>query len=97
MAKLVLTPKARNDLAAIDEWGYQQFGLNVADDYSRGLKQAFDQIADFPKSDAAASEIGKNIRCLTHRKHRIFYSYTNDTVLIVRIVHHAMDAKRAMN
>jgi toxin ParE1/3/4 len=36
-------------------------------------------------------------RCLIYRRHRIFYRVARETVLIVRILHHAQDVKRAMN
>ncbi len=50
MAKLNVTPAARADMVEIDEWGYQQFGEKVADNYSRQLLSAFDQLADHPLS-----------------------------------------------
>ena len=96
MVKLVLTPAARSDIVEIDEWGYQQFGEEVADDYLRKLHSAFDQLADHSLSGKATPEYGKRYRCLVHRKHRIFYVVDNDVVLVVRILHHAMDAKRAL-
>ncbi len=96
MAKLILTPAARADMVAIDEWGYQQFGDEVADGYSRRLSDAFDQLADYPMSGKATPEYGKAHRCLVHNRHRIYYEMQDDIVLIVRILHHAMDAARAL-
>lgn len=96
MAKLVLTPAARSDLIEIDEWGYQQFGASVADQYSRQLSAAFDQLAEYPLSGSAAPKYGKAYRCLVHRRHRIFYIVDQNEVLIVRILHHAMDPRRAL-
>jgi toxin ParE1/3/4 len=96
MARLTLTPAARADLVEIDEWGYQQFAHDVADDYSRKLKSAFGQLADHPLCGQAVPEYGKGYRCLMHRKHRIFYKVDGDVVRVVRILHHAVDAKRAL-
>jgi toxin ParE1/3/4 len=96
LAKLTLTAAARSDLADIDEWDYHQFGKEVADDYSRKLNSAFDQLANHPLSGRATPEYGKTYRCLTHSKHRILYRVNNDVVCIIRILHHAMDAKRAL-
>ncbi len=90
MAKLTLTPAARADMVEIDEWGYQQFGEKVADNYSRQLHNAFDQLADHPLSGNVVPEYGKAYRCLMRRRYRIFYKVQNDVVLIVRILHHAM-------
>jgi toxin ParE1/3/4 len=94
MTKLILTPAARGDMVEIDEWGYQQFGKEVADSYSRKLHSAFDQLAEYPQSGKAAPEYGKTYRCLVHRKHRIFYAVERDVVRIVRVLHHAQDARR---
>lgn len=96
MAKLILTPAARVDMVEIDEWGFQQFGKEVADSYSRKLRSAFDQLANHPQSGKAVPEYGKAYRCLMHRRHRIFYAVNNDVVRIIRILHHAMDAKRLL-
>jgi toxin ParE1/3/4 len=96
MAKLILTPAARGDMVEIDEWGYQQFGKEVADNYSRKLHSAFDQRADHPLSGKATPEYGNTYRCLMHSRHRIFDAVERDVVRIVRILHHAMDAKRTL-
>jgi toxin ParE1/3/4 len=96
MAKLILTPAARGDMVEIDEWGYQQFGKEVADNYSRKLLSAFDQLADHPLSGKATPEYGKTYRCLIHSRHRIFYAVNDDVVRIIRILHHAMNAKRIL-
>ncbi len=96
MAKLILTSAERSDMVEIDEWGCQQFGKDVADNYSSKLHSAFDQLAGQPQSGKAVPEYGKAYRCLVHRRHRIFYKATNDVVLIVRILHHALDAKKAL-
>jgi toxin ParE1/3/4 len=96
MLKLTLTSAARADMVEIDEWGYQQFGKDVADTYSRKLKAAFDQLASYHRSGQAVSEYGKAYRCLIHKRHRIFYRIDGDVVVIVRILHHAMDARLAL-
>jgi toxin ParE1/3/4 len=96
MAKLILTSAARADMVEIDEWGYQQFGEEVADNYSRKLHDAFGQLSGHPLSGKAVPEYGKAYRCLVHQKHRIFYAVKDDAVRIVRILHHAMDAKRVL-
>ena len=96
MAKLQLTLNARVDLADIDEWGFQQFGRDTADIYFRGFKAAFDRLEKFPLAGAPQLALGRNIRCLTHRKHRIFYIAENDIVLIIRVIHHARNARQVL-
>lgn len=96
VAEISFTVTAKADLAAIDEYGAEQFGDDVSDEYSRGFVQAFDLLRDHPLAGAAHPELGKNIRCLMHRRHRIFYRADNNVVLVIRIIHHARDAKREL-
>lgn len=96
MASLRLSPPARADLAAIDEYSTDQFGDEVAAIYSRGFKAVFDQLRRHPRLGEAKPKLGKGIRQITHRQHRIFYRVEGDVVQIVRVVHHAMDARRVL-
>jgi len=93
---VVPTQVARADLVYLREYSLEQFGPDVADEYFLGFETAFDRLAEFPFSGAAQAELGKDIRCLIHRRHRIFYTVQGDTVLIIRVVHHAMDARQAL-
>lgn len=96
MAEVFPSLAARADLLEIREYSIEQFGGDVADNYFLGFDEAFDLLADHPLIGAARPELGKGIRCLVHQRHRIFYYLEGDVVLIVRIVHHARDARRAL-
>lgn len=96
MAEVRFSSVARSDLVAIDEYSARQFGDDVADVYARGFMEAFDLLARHPQAGAEKGELGLGIRCLTHRQHRIFYRLDEDTVLIARILHHAMDERAAL-
>ncbi len=96
MTKVFPSLAARTDLLEIREYSIEQFGGDVADTYFLGFDEAFDLLASHPLIGSARPELGKGIRCLVHRRHRIFYSFDGETVLIVRIVHHAMDVRRAL-
>ncbi len=61
-----------------------------------GFDKAFALLKDYPLAGSEASEYGTTYRCMIHRRHRIFYVVNNDAALIVRILHHAVDAKRAL-
>ena len=95
-AKLRLSSSAETDLDGIDAYSFEQFGEGIADAYMRGFDELFDLLRRHPKAGVSAPELGKGIRKLTHRQHRIFYTAEGHLVFIARIVHHAMDAKRAM-
>lgn len=94
--ELRLSSAARADLVGIRIYSNQQFGGDTADAYFLGFDDAFDLLGRHPKAGEAKAKLGKGIRCLMHRKHRIFYQVDGEVVLIVRVVHHAMDARRAL-
>lgn len=97
MIKLRLRAAARADLVAIHDYSSAQFGDDVAEIYTRGIRDAFKLLRDHPLIGPAQPKLGRGVRCLTHRQHRIVYIVETDLVVIVRIVHHAMDARRALN
>lgn len=97
MAKVEFGPLAKADLADIDDYSTDQFGHDVADAYARGFNLTFDLLRRHPEAGAAHPEFGKGVRCIVHRKHRVFYTVNGDTVVIVRIIHHARDARKALN
>ena len=96
MAEIQFANAAIADLDFIDDYSIVQFGEQVAETDMRGFDEAFALLASHPLAGPARSELIKGIRCLIHRQHRIFYHVDGDTVVIVRIVHHAMDARRVM-
>jgi len=96
VAEVGLSPRARADLAAIDDYSEGQFGREIADAYADGLEAIFDLLSRHPLSGAAMPKLGKGVRCIVHRKHRIFYTVRDDIVLIARIIHHARNAKSAL-
>ena len=97
VANIRFRATARTDLAEIRAFSAEQFGDSVADDYTRGFKIAFDLLRRHPLSGETKPEIGRGVRCLVHKRHRILYQIDRDLVLILRIVHHSRDAKRALS
>ncbi len=83
-------------MAAIDEFSALQFGQQVAEAYTRGIFDAFQLLRDHPMTGAAQPKLGSGVRCLTHRQHRIIYFVEGYLVAIVRVIHHAMDARKAL-
>lgn len=96
MAELDLSPAARADLLEIRVYSVDQFGVDVADSYFLGFDAAFALLREHPQVGPARPNLGNGIRCLIHRQHRIFYYIDGDMVVIVRLVHHAMDARKAL-
>lgn len=96
VAEIELSPLARADLAEIDECSADQYGQDVADAYLRGFNEAFALLARHPFSGPPRTDLGDGIRCLVHRKHRIFYRLEQNGITIVRIIHHARNARNML-
>ncbi|MBA4162236.1 MAG: plasmid stabilization protein ParE [Novosphingobium sp.] len=96
MAKVEFSNAAEADLVEIDEFSVVRFGENVAEIYMQGFNAAFERLRDFPLAAPLRSEFGDGFRCFVHRQHRVFYTASGDSVLIVRILHHSRDARRAL-
>ena len=95
MADVRLSPAAEADLEDIDGFGANAFGKDVADQYSRGFREAFDRLRRHPEIGARRPKLGRGVRSTLHRRHRIFYTFDGEVVLILRIFHHARDVKRS--
>jgi len=91
-----LTAQARKDLVNMRQYGNEQFGGPLADAYFMSISSAFDLLARHPEAGPAQPDLGEHIRCLSHRRHRILYRFNGAQVLVVRVLHHAMDAPRAL-
>jgi toxin ParE1/3/4 len=96
VAEVSFSNAAVADLSAIDEYSLAQFGEEVGEAYMRGFDKEFALLREYPFAGRATPKYGKSYRCLMHRRHRIFYVVETDEVRIVRILHHAMDVKRAL-
>jgi toxin ParE1/3/4 len=93
---VVVSPAARADLQEIRDYSLGQFSTEIADAYFLGFDDAFDLLARHPQAGPEKSDLGRGIRCLVHRRHRIFYRCEPNRVIIVRIIHHARNARQQL-
>ncbi|OYW50582.1 MAG: hypothetical protein B7Y36_04235 [Novosphingobium sp. 28-62-57] len=89
MARIILSHAARGDLVEIGEYGEAQFGSAIADSYQDDIERSLDLLADFPLSGEAKDVWGDGVRSLVCNRHRIVYRYGDDTVQVLRILHHS--------
>jgi toxin ParE1/3/4 len=95
VVRVVLSPAARADLADIRVYSVEQFSPSVADAYFLGFDAVFDLLSAQPAAGQAHPELGLGIRCFRHRRHRLFYVFDSELVLIVRVIHYARRVRRA--
>ena len=96
MTEVRFTNSAEADLGEIDQFSVSQFGADAAEVYMHGFDGAFARLRDFPLSGSPMPLLGAGLRCLMHRRHRIFYRLEGDTVLVMRVLHHARLLREAM-
>lgn len=94
---VALSEKAVLDLAAIDNATADMWGEKQAERYLAFLKDVFDTLSSAPEiGDAVGVRPGFRVFLAKLRSrtsahgHRVFYTYTDETVKIVRILHSAM-------
>jgi len=91
-----LTPEAQDDFEAIrlytrQEWGDQQEAI-----YKAAILQALTTLGENPALGRLRRDLADDLRAYLVRQHVIYYRATDDAVIIVRILHGRMDARRAL-
>jgi toxin ParE1/3/4 len=92
--RLELSRRAQADLDDIRDYSLAEFGVARAIAYLDAMEGAFRRTLDYPDIGALHPTVHPPIRSLGCQQHRIFYQVEGDTILVVRILHKAMDAKR---
>jgi toxin ParE1/3/4 len=96
MAKLRVSTAALRDLREIGSTGVREHGSAVSAAHVEGFRRLFRLLREQPFAGQERPELGSDVRCLSHRPHRIFYYVDGDTVVIDRILHHARDVGRVL-
>lgn len=90
-----LSNAATQDIDNILEQSLVEFGLLQTKNYFNSLKRCLKLLGDNPEMGRTAEEIRPEYRRFPHKSHLIFYKpITKNNILIVRILHHHMDAIR---
>ncbi|MBA3879133.1 MAG: plasmid stabilization protein ParE [Sphingobium sp.] len=92
--RLRLSRRAENDLADIRDYSVEQFGAERAIAYLDAIEAAFRLILDYPEIGGVHLKVVPPVRSYAVQRHRIFYSVEAGVVLIVRVLHKAMDPAR---
>lgn len=90
-----LSKAAAQDVADILEQSLVEFGLPQTESYFNSLQHCLQLLSENPEMGRGADEIRPGYRRFPHKSHLIFYRPTNKhDILVVRILHHHMDAVR---
>ena len=94
MRRLVISHQAEADLRGIWLWSFRMFGETRADRYLDDLDAAMRMCGSDPESGKNRDTLRVGYRSLLVGKHLVFYTFTDETVLIRRVLHGNMDPDR---
>ena len=92
--RLELSRAAAADLDEIRSFSAERFGADRTIAYLDRIEAAFRRILDFPGAGPAHPSLRPPMRSLACQSHRIYYQVGEGRVLVVRVLHHAMDVDR---
>jgi len=92
--RLELSRRAQSDLDDIRDYSVEHFGFERAIRYLDAIEAGFRRIVDHPKIGESRLDLADTVRSLPSGEHRVYYWVGSDTILILRVLHKAMDAVR---
>ncbi|MEJ5069929.1 type II toxin-antitoxin system RelE/ParE family toxin [Leclercia sp.] len=93
MKEIELTPKAEEDLEAIWDYSFRQFGVIQADEYIGRIAAVFDVLATHDIG-SRRPELGENICSLPVAQHMIYFVPVHSVITIIRILSQSQDTTR---
>ncbi|ENJ7288474.1 TPA: type II toxin-antitoxin system RelE/ParE family toxin [Klebsiella pneumoniae] len=88
-----MTPKAEEDLEAIWDYSFGQFGVVQADEYIGRIAAVFDVLAMHDIGTHRA-ELGEDICSLPVEQHMIYFMSSRSVVTIIRLLSQSQDTMR---
>ena len=82
-----LSRKAEQDIGAIFQTGFVQFGLAQADAYHEGLEKTFAFLAHYPRAARERLEIDPPVRIHPYKSHLVVYELDGRDIVILRVRH----------
>jgi toxin ParE1/3/4 len=92
--RLELSRRAQADLDDIRDYSLAEFGVERAIAYLDALEGAFRRMLDFPEIGAVHPAVHPSIKSFGCQQHRIFYEVGDAAILVIRILHKAMDERQ---
>lgn len=92
--RLVVSAPAREDLKIISRYTEMEWGSAQKKRYLRQIRARFSALRRYPGLGRARPEIAVAYRSIPAGQHVIFYRATGRDVIILRVLHHAMDIRQ---
>ena len=96
MARYKLTETAKKDLRGISAYTKERWGNNHEQVYCETIRAALRVIAQNPGIGLKRDELAQGLRSFRVGKHIAYYAERMGTIEVFRILHHAMDVKKAL-
>lgn len=93
MITVCISKAADADLDAILIYSEDLHGAVAADRYLRRIGEVLDRLSLYPELGAPCDTVRPGLRSISAGDHRVYYRIAEATVLVVRVLHKAMDAE----
>lgn len=99
MTRLRVSPEAESDLVEIIRYLGEHAGSRVAETYAKRVRRTLVKLQEFPRSGAPRHELGDMARIVVISPYIIIYDYvfTDDVVIVQRILHGRRDILTALS
>ena len=94
MLKILIKPRAKEDLKNIYLYSLKEFGKTKTTEYVGDLDKAFNKLANNCNLGNDYSVISPQTRAYKATSHLIFYKISEDQISIIRVLHKSMDHKK---
>jgi toxin ParE1/3/4 len=94
MLNVVISPRARRDIANIAAYTLNMWGEAQMTRYVDALDAKFAELARSPELGRARDEIAVGYRSVVQGSHVVFYRTTRRNLVVVRVLHGRMDPDR---
>lgn len=85
---------AASDLVGIWRYTFESWGEAQADRYLVRLEHGIRELTEHPERGASRDELRPGYRSKRIEHHVVFYTFTDDELLVRRVLHEAMDVGR---
>ena len=93
MRRIVLTRRAQSDLVGIWSYTRDQWDSAQADTYLDVLDRGIRNLSENPELGARRDHVRKGYRALFIHRHAVYYTVTQSTIRIVRVLYGQMDPR----